>query len=93
METVVIQPLDLPEPPDLKIKRIVTTGSGGTMRDCIYDPYALSIPGFIPVRPDAESEVTFYINADKILAIVIADEEQQHMRTDLIAPKEYKERG
>lgn len=81
-----------PEYPDLKIKKIVTD-EGDALDDFIYNPCAMPIPGFVPIKQSTESNSTLYLNADKILAFVITDEEQQHMRTDLIKPKEYKERG
>lgn len=81
-----------PEYPDLKIKKIVTD-EGDALDDFIYNPCAMPIPGFVPLKRSTESNSTLYLNADKILAFVITDEEQQHMRTGLIKPKEYKERG
>ena len=81
-----------PEYPDLKIKKIVTD-EGDALDDFIYNPCAMPIPGFVSLKQSTESNSTLYLNADKILAFVITDEEQQHMRTDLIKPKEYKERG
>lgn len=81
-----------PEYPDLKIKKIVTD-EGDALDDFVYNPCAMPIPGFVPLKRSTESNSTLYLNADKILTFVIADEEQQHMRTDLIEPKDYKERG
>lgn len=76
----------------LKIKKMVTD-DGETLEDCYFSEYALPIPGFIPVKKSADSKATMYINADKLFAIVVDDEQQDNMRTDLIKPKEYKEKG
>lgn len=87
MKTTVIQQ----EHPDLKIKKIVTD-EGDALDNFIYNSCAMPISGFVPLKRSPESNSTLYLNADKILAFVITDEEQQHMRTDLIKPKEHRER-
>lgn len=76
----------------LKIKKIVTD-DGETLSDCYFNEYALPIPGFIPVKLEADNKATMYINADKVLGIVISDDQQENMRTNLIKPKEYEEKG
>lgn len=76
----------------LMFKKLVTD-DGETLEDCFFNEYALPIPGFIPVKKSADSKATMYINADKLLAIVVSDDQQDNMRTDLIKPKEYKEKG
>lgn len=63
------------------------------LEDFFWNDYALPIAGFIPLKQKDESKATLYINADKVLAIMVSDEQQDNMRTDIIKPKEYKERG
>lgn len=76
----------------LHFKKIVTD-EGEALSDCFFNDCALPIPGYIPVKMKNEDTATYYINSDKIFAIVVADEEQDNMRTDIIKPKEYKEKG
>lgn len=76
----------------LKFKQLVTD-DGEALENCFFNEYALPIPGFIPVKKSADSKATMYINADKLFALVVDDDQQDNMRTDLIKPKEYKEKG
>lgn len=76
----------------LRFKKLVTD-DGETLSDCYFNEYALPIPGFIPVKQKVDDKATMYINADNLFAIVVDDDQQDNMRTDLIKPKEYKEKG
>ena len=44
-----------PEYPDLKIKKIVTD-EGDALDDFIYNPCAMPIPGFVPLKRSTESK-------------------------------------
>lgn len=70
----------------LKIK-LVTTDDGEIFRDCYFNECAAPIPGFVPVKLKEDAKATVYINADKILSVVICDDQQENMRADLIQPK------
>jgi len=75
----------------LRFKKIVTD-EGEALSDCFFNEYALPVPGYIPVKMKADDTATYYINTDKIFAIVVTDEEQDNMRSNLIPPREYKDK-
>lgn len=70
---------------NLKLKRIIT--DNGSIENAVYEPDALKLPGYIPVRVDGN---TIYINSEKVVAMIVDDNQQENMRSNLIEPKEYR---